>query len=219
VAAKAKYLFDLDFSAGAKATEKPVPPAEHALMVAEAESRGFRDGFAAAEKEAIAVAERRAATAFEQIGDALGRLVQGLSAIEARLEAEAVELTLAIARKLAPELVAREPLAEMAALAGECFRQLASAPHVVVRVNDALLQPARTQLEEIARAHGFEGRLVVIGEPEIAAGDCQIEWADGGIVRDQARTEQVITDAVARYLGAHQPAAQPDTSEETSSHG
>jgi flagellar assembly protein FliH len=213
VSAKAKYLFDLDFSASHKAAERPVPFAEHAVKLAEAESRGFRDGFAAAEKEAVAVAERRTAAAFEQIGDVLGRLAQGLSAIETRLEEDAAALALAIARKLAPELIAREPLGEIAALARECFRHLVNAPHVVVRVGDALLETARMQLEEIARAQGFEGRLVVIGEPGIAAGDCRIEWADGGVVRDRAKTEQAVDTAVRRYLGARQAANPGMTSE------
>ena len=100
-----------------------------------------------------------------------------------------MELAVAIARKLAPELVSREPFAEIAALATECFKQLAAAPHVVVRVNDALHETARAQLDEIARTRGFEGRLVVVAEPEIALGDCKIEWADGGVVRDAAKTD------------------------------
>ena len=88
----------------ADAAEKPIAPAEHAIKLAEAESKGFRDGFAAAEKEGTAVAERRTAVAFEQIGDALDRLARGLAAVEQRLETEAVELAVAVARKLAPEL-------------------------------------------------------------------------------------------------------------------
>src|ERR1700760_1585922 len=104
MSAQAKYLFDDDFAA-ANPAEKPVAPADVALKLAEAESKGFRDGFAAAEKEGNAVAVRRMAVAFEQIGDAFDRLAQGLTAVEQRLEAEAVELAAAIARKLAPELV------------------------------------------------------------------------------------------------------------------
>ena len=73
------------------------PPAEHALKLAEAESQGFRDGFEAAEKERVAEAERRTAAAFEQIGDALDRLARGLAAVESRLEAEAVEVAVAVA--------------------------------------------------------------------------------------------------------------------------
>jgi flagellar assembly protein FliH len=208
MAAQAKYLFDQDFAAGA--AEKAVAPTEHAILLGETESKGFRDGFAAAEKEGTAVAARRTAAALEQIGDALDRLARGLVAVEQRLETEAVALAVAVARKLAPELVLRQPFTEIAALATECFKQLSAAPHVVVRVNDALHQTARTQLDEIARTRGFEGRLVVLAEPEIALGDCKIEWADGGIVRNTAKTEIAIGNAIARYLGARPTAAMPE---------
>ena len=210
MAAQAKYLFDQDFAPGAAAAEKPIPPAEHAIMLGEAEGKGFRDGFAAAEKEGTAVAARRTAVAFEQIGDAIDRIARGLAAVEQRVETESVELAAAIARKLAPELVAREPFAEIAALAAECFKQLSHAPHIVVRVNDALHEIARERLDEVARARGFEGRLVVVAEPEIAVGDCKIEWADGGVVRNTAKTDTVIGNAIGRYLGARQTAAMPE---------
>lgn len=210
MAAQAKYLFDQDFAADAKSADKPLGAAELAIKLGEAESRGFGDGFAAAEKEGTAVAARRTAVAFEQIGDALDRLARGLAAVEGRVEAEAVELAAAIARKLAPELVSREPFAEFAALATECLRHLAASPHVVVRVNDALHETARARLDELARGRGFEGRLMVVAEPEIAVGDCKIEWADGGVVRNAARTDLAIGNAIGRYLGARQTAAMPE---------
>jgi flagellar assembly protein FliH len=208
--AKAKYLFDQDFAPDSSPAEKPVAAAELAIKLGEAESKGFRDGFDAAEKEGTAVAARRTAVAFEQIGDALDRLARGLAAIEQRIEAEAIDLAAAIGRKLAPELVSREPFAEIAALATECFRQLARVPHVVVRVNDGLLDKARTELEQMTRTRGFEGRLVVIAEPEIAIGDCKIEWADGGVIRNQAKTDLTISTAIGRYLGARPTAAMPE---------
>jgi flagellar assembly protein FliH len=208
--ARAKYLFDQDFTPGAATAEKPLAPAELAIRLAEAESKGFRDGFAAAETEANAIAARRMAVAFEQIGDALDRLARGLGTVEQRLETEAVALAAAIARKLAPELVSRQPFAEIAALAGECLKHLTHAPHVVVRLNDALHETARARLDEIAQARGFAGRLVVLSEPEIAPGDCKIEWADGGVVRDAAKTDTAIGHAIARYLGPRPAAAMPE---------
>jgi flagellar assembly protein FliH len=54
----------------------------------------------------------------------------------------------------------------------------------------------------MARERGYEGRLVVMGEPDIAPGDGRIEWADGGIVREQARIEAAVDQAVAGALGA-----------------
>src|SRR5581483_3529921 len=98
----------------------------------------------------------------------------------------------AVARKLAPTLIAREPFAEIAALASDCFRQLVTAPHIVVRVNDTVYATAKEKLEEIARGCSFEGRLVVLAEADIAMGDCRIEWADGGINRDNTSAEAAI---------------------------
>ena len=71
-----------------------------------------------------------------------------------------------------------------------------------MRLNDALYDAVREKLDGIARAHGFEGRMVVLGEPAIAPGDCQIEWADGGVNRDNAGTDAAIGEAVARYVSA-----------------
>jgi len=210
MAAKAKYLFDQDFATGANPVEKPIAPSEHAVLLAEAESKGFRDGFEAAEKEGHSVAARRSAAAFEQIADALDRVARGLAEIEQRVEAQAIELAGAIARKLAPELVLRQPFAEIAALATDCLKHLSHTPHLVVRVNDALHETAKRELEEIARTRGFDGRLVVVAEPEIALGDCKIEWADGGVVRNTARTDVTIGNAIGRHLGARQTAAMPE---------
>src|SRR5262245_60929168 len=102
----AKFMFDNDFGPGAEAG-KAVPLAEHAAKLTEMEAAGYRIGFAAATAEA----EQRAAAALERISVTLDELARGLSAIEMRLETEAVEVALAVARKLAPELIAHEPLA------------------------------------------------------------------------------------------------------------
>jgi flagellar assembly protein FliH len=202
LSARAKFMFDVDFAAGSEPARRGITPAAHEAALAEARAKAYRDGVAAA----LAEAEARSAVALERIAASLEDAARGLAAIEARLEAEAVEVAVAVARKLAPELIAREPLAEIAALARGCFAQLVAAPHVVVRVSDALHAPAREQLEQTARRHGFDGRLIVLGEPEIAPGDCRIEWADGGIVRDRAATDAAIAEAVNRYAAARRAA-------------
>jgi flagellar assembly protein FliH len=192
----AKFLFDNDFAVGERGKPSAMALAEHAARLADAEAAGYRNGLAAAKAEA----EQRAAAALERIAAALDQLGRGLAAVETRLETEAIEVAVAVARKLAPELIAGEPFAEIAALATNCFRQLVAAPHVVVRVNDRLQQGAREKLDEITRARGFDGRLVVLAEPDIAPGDCRIEWADGGIKRDSAATAAAIDEAIARYV-------------------
>jgi flagellar assembly protein FliH len=201
---RTKYLFDVDFGSGsgavAEKAKQTIPLSAHQAALADAAAQAYRNGFAAAEAAAQADAQRRAAIALEQFAAGLEHISRELRRIEAKLETEAVEVAVAVARKLAPELIAREPLAEIGALAADCFTHLVATPHVVVRVNDALYAQAREQLETTAHARGFAGRLVVLAEPSIVPGDCRIEWADGGIVRDRAATEAVIAEVVGRYL-------------------
>jgi len=204
MSAATKFLFDTDFGAHdeGKPAQPPVSQAEHAIKLAEAEIAAHRRGYAEAQADAKVEADRCIAAALERIAGSLAAAGDGLSDIETRLECEAVEVAVAVARKLAPALIAREPFAEISALASDCFQQLITSPHIAVRVNDALYATAKEKLEDIMRSKSFEGRLVVLAEPDIATGDCRIEWADGGINRDSAATDAVIGEAVTRYIGA-----------------
>ncbi|MGD9844504.1 MAG: FliH/SctL family protein [Variibacter sp.] len=194
--APAKFLFDTDFGHEASAARVDLK-----MMIAEAEARGYASGMAAGEN-ALKDTERRTAAALTRIAAALDETSRGLKAVEERLQGEAVAVAVAAARKLAPALIAREPFAEIQALMAECFGQLVSAPHVVIRVNDALYEQACARLRAIADASGFGGRLVILADPEIETGDCRLEWADGGVARDRAKVEAAIDDAVKRFIGA-----------------
>jgi flagellar assembly protein FliH len=148
------------------------------------------------------------ADALSVISDGLGRLDGALTAIETRLETEAVEVAVAVAAKLSPALIAREPFAEIAALATECFHHLVSTPLVTVRVAADIHEAAKEKIEEIARTRGFDGRLAIIADESLAPGDCRVEWVDGGIIRDSSSTASVIDETVARYIAArNMPAA------------
>ena len=209
MSAAKKFLFDTDFTdAGdGKPAEPTITLAELALRLAEAEAAARRNGFAEAQSDAAVESGRRMAEALDRIAAELTAANDALAAIEARLECEAVEVAVAVARKLAPALIAREPFAEISALASECFRQLIAAPHIAVRVNDALYATAKEKLDDIVRARNFEGRLVVLAEPDIAVGDCRIEWADGGINRDSVAADAAIGAAVTAYVSARRNAA------------
>jgi flagellar assembly protein FliH len=84
----------------------------------------------------------------------------------------------------------------------DCFSHLVSTPHLVVRINDSLYEAAHERIEQLAKRSGFEGRLVILAEPEIATGDCRIEWADGGVVLERAAIEAKISEFVGRYIAS-----------------
>ncbi|MEZ5788072.1 MAG: FliH/SctL family protein [Xanthobacteraceae bacterium] len=208
--APAKFMFDLDFTTPARPSQAAVVPlAVHEAALAEAEARGRQAGLVAAEAQERTRAERQRAAAFDRISAALTRLAGELPALAGRLETESVDVAIAVARQLAPALIAREPLAEVSALVAACLRELTAAPHVVIRLNEALYPTARERLAELARACGFDGRLVVLGEADIAPGDCQIEWADGGVIRERAAIEAAIAETVERYFAERQSKSSP----------
>ena len=201
MSAPAKFLFDVDFAAPDRSRERPTQ-AELVQKVAEAEARAYRAGFDAAQREAKVESDRRAALALEEIGLAIKGIASRFAGIEARMETEAVDVAVAVARKLCTELVAREPLGEIMALVSDCFSHLVSTPHLVVRISDSLYDDAREKIERMAQQAGFEGRLVILAEPGIATGDCRIEWADGGVVLERGAIEAKINELVGRYLAS-----------------
>jgi flagellar assembly protein FliH len=194
-----KFLFEEEFARGARSRAS--------LETVEAEA--FKRGAAAGEAEANTKIEKRLGTAIAQASDRMADLAKKFAGLEARLEAEAVEVAVAIAKKLAPSLIAREPLAEIEALVVDVLTHVRSAPHVVVRVSEELLEPAGKRLREIADQRGFASRLVLLPAPELKVDEVRVEWADGGVQRDRAAVESRIDEAVKNYLargGASAPA-------------
>jgi flagellar assembly protein FliH len=206
MAAPAKFMFDMDFSAPDRMRERPATPAEIAQKIAAAEARAYRDGFDAAQREAKAESDRRSALALEEIGINIKGIAQRFSGIETRMETEAVDVAVAVARKLCSTLIAAEPLGEITALVKDCFSHLVSTPHLVVRINESLYEAAHERIERMAKQSGFEGRLVILAEPEIGTGDCRIEWADGGVVLERAAIETKIDELVGRYIASRNKA-------------
>jgi flagellar assembly protein FliH len=202
MAAPAKFLFDMDFSAPDKTRERPATPSEIAQKIASAEARAYRDGYDTAQREAKAESDRRTALALEEIAVGIQGIATRFSGIEIRMETEAVDVAVAVARKLCSELISAEPLGEITGLVSDCFSHLVSTPHLVVRINETLYEAAHERIERLAKQSGFAGRLVILAEPEIATGDCRIEWADGGVVLERAAIEAKINELVGRYMAS-----------------
>jgi flagellar assembly protein FliH len=201
MAAPAKFLFDNDFGAPDKSRERPTQ-AEVAQKIATVEARAYRDGFDAGQREAKAESDRRSALALEEIKIAMQGIAARFAGIETRMETEAVDVAVAVARKLCSAMIADEPLGEVTGLVAECFSHLVATPHLVVRVNESLYEVAREKIERLAKPSGFQGRLVILAEPDVATGDCKIEWADGGVVLERAAIEARIDELVGRYMAS-----------------
>ena len=204
-----KFLFETSFDADPDPEPEPEPVVEEpapeppAPTFSEAEleaarSEGFATGHAQGEASERARAERMSAEALERISEALSRAEAELAAIRPAAEQRGLEVGIAVARKLLPDLMRREGAAEVEALLRECLRDLFDEPRLVLRVPDALLDRITQRVTSITSRSGFSGRLILVADEGMADADCRVEWADGGVERSSARLWREIEGAVAR---------------------
>ena len=186
------FLFETDFrrkqpSADALRAAEAAARAEAAAM-----TRGLQEGRIQAEAQV----QGRLADAMTRLSLAAAGLLAQADARDAEREAQAVEIAVLIAHKVAGEALDAVPLAGIGEAARTALQHLRGVPHLVVRVHESLVEAAEALVKRLARERGYEGRLVVLGDPETALGDARIEWADGGIVRERARIEVAVAEAL-----------------------
>ncbi|RZK87804.1 MAG: flagellar assembly protein FliH, partial [Methylobacterium sp.] len=186
------FLFETDFRSPRPSAAAQRAADAAARAEAEAHARGIQEGLVQAESQI----QGRLAAALNHLAEAATALLARADAHEAEREAQAVEVAVLIARKVAGEALDAAPLASIGEAARAALQHLRGVPHLVVRVHDGLVEEAETLVKRLARERGYEGRLVVLGDPDMHAGDARIEWADGGIVRERARIEAAVADAL-----------------------
>lgn len=187
-----RFLFDNDFRPREGSAASAKETAERDEAVAQAHARGVQEGRAQAEMQVQA----RLADALTRLGLAAAGLIGQSDMRDAEREAEAMDFAVALARRIAGDALDAQPLAAIGDAARAALQHLRGVPHLVVRVHESLVDDAETLVKRLARERGFEGRLVVLGEPDLAPGDARMEWADGGVVRDRARIEAAVLDAL-----------------------
>lgn len=189
---KTPFLFETDFRRPQPSRES-VRAAEVAdEAAAQAHARGVQEGRAQAEAQA----QGRLSDAMTRLSLAAAGLIAQADARDAEREDQAVEVAVLLARKIAGDALDARPLAAIGEAARAALHHLRGVPHLVVRVHDGLVEDAEGLMKRLARERGYEGRLVVLGDPDMASGDARIEWADGGIVRERARIEAAVLDAL-----------------------
>lgn len=211
VHASIPYAFDLDFDAETRAKEEvEVEPTitvfEHEAQMAELERRVRAQAHEAGRQQAIEEGAGQLAEETQNLTAVAQRLLNQLDDEIGRREERAVRIAIAAARKLARRLMDKEPLGEVETLFRACLAPMFDASHLVVRIRPEHLDAIQERLQAIASAQGFEGRLIFLGDEDMAAGDSRIEWADGGVARSQADLETALDGLIESYLAAkHHP--------------
>lgn len=209
------FNFDLDLGGRAGDRTKLVRQSALEDELNKARREGYTEGFAEGQRSTASEAAKAIAAAATKLAGESTAMNTALTEALEQLTEDAAQLALTAARKLSLNLIARHPVAEIEALLGECLATVRDAPHMVVRCHPDLADAIRDAAQEQVRLSGFEGRLVVMGEPEIRLGDCRIEWADGGLVRDIAAISGTMDEKITRFLTTHRQEPEQETAEET----
>lgn len=209
------FLFDYSFDDGAEEArqadeearlqaerdaEERAPPtfSEEELETArrEAHAQGRQEGMA----DAMASIDQQIARTLDAVVSRLPRAFEEYQGWSRAMEADAVRLASTIMRKLAPELTRDKVLAEVEMVIQEAFGFLTEQPKVMIRVATTLEEPLRDKVNLMASRVGYEGQVVLVGDPDLPEDDCRVSWQAGAVERALDETWRQIDEMVARAL-------------------
>jgi len=214
-----KYLFDTDFGAPPiavsemllaeaedafvdMALDEVAPPSFSEEELTLAREQAHQAGHAAGLAEAENARQTMESMALASCAHHLKTLGDAQLAANQEHSKDAVAFALSVLRKVHPEFCRRFGLDEIESVLHDTLGHLHQVARVTITVQSDLVAAVRDKAETITSHYGFEGRLVVVGDPAMTAGDCRLDWGDGGAVRDQAKTWAEIERAVEGALGA-----------------
>ena len=204
----AKFNFDLDF---AKTTRKSklMEQSDIDLLIAQAREQGYAEGLAAGQSSIESQTNQQLALAAEQIAGLGNNFLATLDQAQAHHLTNATALAGSVGQKLATHLITKFPQDEIDALLKDCLATLGKTAHLVIRCNDQLSDQIKPIAEQYAHQAGFDGRLIIMGEPDIALGDCRIEWSDGGLARDFDKLCQQVEQKIEQFVSLKSPDQAP----------
>jgi flagellar assembly protein FliH len=114
------------------------------------------------------------------------------------VRAEAAQVAIAAAKKLARAALAALPQAEVEAALREAMHQAIGEPRILLRASPAIAEAISTRLSEIAHDEGYDGRVQISADPALKGTDCRIEWRGGGAERNEGAIETALSELITR---------------------
>lgn len=94
-----------------------------------------------------------------------------------------VQTVLATMKKMWPKVMQQIGLETVTDTIRQSLDYNADEARVVVRVHADLVQAVENVLPQIQAEKAFTGKIIVAADADLQAGDCKIEWNDGGMER------------------------------------
>lgn len=150
---------------------------------AQGKLEGQAEGHKTAWDEAMASVEKQTADGLELILEQLRALAPIAAETAEKSYAAAVELAMAVCRKVIPTLCEKHAADEIRLLFEKNFHFLKEEPKITVRLNPSLADSIKPYIADLVKRESFAGKVAVVRDADVCAGNCKIEWKHGGLER------------------------------------
>ncbi|MGR4867110.1 FliH/SctL family protein [Caulobacter sp. LARHSG274] len=167
------------------------------------------EAFAAGEQSAVAQAEREAAVALGQVGQAIHSAFSTLAAVAHEHREGSAMLALACGRAIADAALDQFPEAPTQAALVALAREVEAQPKLTVRVASHLVERTQAALETTAHAIGFPGQILARADAHLPAAAFVLDWGDGRAAFDPTDAAARVTQALEAAIAAEGLHAEP----------
>lgn len=178
------------------------PPTYTQEEVDDAKEASYQLGRQEGMSAAMSGIEQQVAVALEGVLSQVGKLKDAHRKWTNEMQRDAIRLSATIMRKLAPELTRGTELPQIEHVINQAFQFLTEQPKVMIRVATEIEEPLRSKVQLMASRVGYEGEVVLVGDPELVATDCRVSWAAGAVERALDETWHEIDEMVERTISA-----------------
>ncbi len=214
-----KFLFDRSFdldgpsTKGAKDTEQEeeeveeeepefIPPSFSEEELEAAKTEAFEKGKEQGLRDASDTLENQLLDATKTITQQVTQLLDHQQLANSDIFRDAVKIAQAITHKSFPNINAEHGVTEIEDIIYKLLPQILAEPRVVVHVHPDISETLSQRVGQIAKDAHFEGRMIITEDESIEAGNCKVEWSNGGAERNLDEIMQEIDTAIDNNLAS-----------------
>lgn len=139
----------------------------------------------------------------KQLSKSISELIAYNEDKQKEQKAEMAEIAIAITRKILPDYSAKQGVSEVKEIVERVIGEMSHEPRLVVRVNDSVFDEINKIVTDITQSSSYSSQVVVLADEGVGPTDCRIEWADGGIERNEQNIWSEIDQIAARLKTPH----------------
>ncbi len=213
-----KYFFDANIFDAPPKEEivedlPPPPPVYSEEELATSKDMAFEQGRQQGQREERESRDQNVAQMLAKIADSFSHLFAAELIRENIFEKESVRLVISVLDILYPSMDEKIGRDEVMKVLQKTLTDHRKTKEITITVPVGYRTEIESMIGRIRASEHEEAIWRIVEDPAIKPGDCTLEWADGGAIRDTVRTARDIRKTQESLLDGPQPALDPNSVE------